>query len=312
MPALPRAPSPLRRRALLGLVLAAGGSPAAAEAVPVLYPEIGEPFRSVFEAMLDGIGERLPTERLAVQGQGEALLNLLQQRRPRVVIALGRSGLRVALGLDATTAVVASGVISPTEVDTRASTLISLSPDPLLLLQRLRQLQPAVRRVGVVHSNRHSAWLIRHAQEAARQLKLELLSFEAEELRPALRQYQQFFAQAGGQDALWLPQDPATVDETAVLPLVLEECWNRNLPLFSSSLGHVRRGALFSLYPNNRELGRSLGAAAAALLAKNQPARGAQPLREVHAALNTRTASHLGIEISNSLQRSFELLLPER
>ncbi|WIT13183.1 ABC transporter substrate binding protein [Paucibacter sediminis] len=293
------------------------GQGLAGDRLAVIYPEIGEPFRAVFAKILEGIDERaqqrVPRIAVAADADALALASELRRRELKVVIALGRAGLRVATALDPAIEVVAGGVISPNEADARAATLLSLAPDPLLLMQRLKSLQPGVKRVTVVYSPRHSAWLMRHAQPAARQLGLELRALEVDELKSALRQYQDFFAQAAPQDALWLPQDPLTVDESAVLPLVLQECWNRNLALFSSNLGHVRRGALFSLYPNNLELGRSLASSALAQLARQAGApRGAQPLRDVHAALNTRTASHLGLDLSPQVQRSFELLLPER
>lgn len=314
-------PEVLWRRRSLVLAGAALACPVRAQAqrepLPVLFPEIGEPYRSVFAKILDGIDEVLPTrsERIAVPAgaDGVQLGAELQRRRPRVVIALGRAGLRVAQGLEAQVDVVGGGVIGPGEGDQRATALLCLSPDPGLLLTRLRSLQPATRRVTVVYSARHSAWLIRLAQDAARQQGLELRALEVEDLKQALRQYQDFFAQAGAQDALWLPQDPVAVDEGAVLPLVLQESWNRNVPLFSSNLAHVRRGALFALYPHNEALGRSLGALALAHLNRGaNAARGSLPLRDVQAALNTRTASHLGVNLSPQLQRGFELLLPER
>jgi hypothetical protein len=36
------------------------------------------------------------------------------------------------------------------------------------------------------------------------------------------------------------------------------------------------------------------------------------PMRDVFGALNTRTASHLGIELTPQLRQGYELLLPER
>lgn len=298
----------------LGWVPAWGQASAPREGVPVLYPELGEPYRSVFSQIVAGIDERLAgrIDRLVLPAQGDpaALSNELQKRRPRVVLALGRAALRLALNLE--TEVVGSGIISPAEGDSRSAALLSLAPDPQLLFQRLRQLAPGVRRITLVYSQRHSGWLVQAARDAAKQLGLDLRPFEAEDLKTALHHYQDFFAQATAQDALWLPQDPSTVDEAAVLPLVIQESWNRSLVVFSSNLSHVRRGALFSLYPNNTELGRSLGNTALALLARTHPPRGPQPLRDVHAALNTRTASHLGMDLPLPLQRSYDLLLPER
>ena len=75
---------------------------------------------------------------------------------------------------------------------------------------------------------------------------IELRTLEAEDLKTALRHYQDFFAEAGVQDALWLLQDPATVDDATVLPLVLQQSWTRQVTLFSSNLAHVRRGAVRS------------------------------------------------------------------
>ncbi|MBH9552816.1 hypothetical protein I7X43_08110 [Inhella sp. 4Y17] len=284
------------------------------ETVPVLYPELGEPFRSVFAQILAGLDERLAgrVERHPVPPQVDPapLAAELGKRKPRVVVALGRAALKTALTLDCD--VVGSGIISPAEGDSRTAALLSLAPDPQLLFQRLKLLAPGVRRVTVVFSNRSSGWLMPLAKDAARATGLELRTLEAEDLKTALRHYQDFFAQASAPDALWLPQDPGTVDEAAVLPLVIQESWNRNVPVFSSNLAHVRRGALFSLYPNNPELGRTLGTTTLAVLARTGPTKGPQALRDVHAALNTRTASHLGVDLSPQVQRTYDLLLPER
>ena len=88
----------------------------------------------------------------------------------------------------------------------------------------------------------------------------------------------------GQRHALWLPIDATTVDDATILPLVLREPWNQNVPIFSSSFSHVDKGVLFSLYPNNAELGRSLGALATALLTGATNVRGVTPLRTVCAA----------------------------
>lgn len=283
----------------------------------VLYPEIGEPFRAIFSKILEGIDDKLQirTHKIAVPLEADlaAMVTELRRTELKVVIALGRAGMRLASALENSVEVLAGGVISPTEHEAREVSMLCLAPDPLLLMQRLKTLQPATKRVHVAYSNRHSGWLMRFAHDAAKQVGLELRSQEINDIRTALRYYQDFFAQASMHDSLWLPQDPLTVDESSVLPMVLQECWNKNLPLFSSNMAHVRRGALFSLYPNNLELGRSLGRLVLSRLNQNIPfTRGALPLRDVIAALNTRTASHLGLDLTPQLQSSFELLLPER
>ncbi|HEV7913940.1 MAG TPA: ABC transporter substrate binding protein [Albitalea sp.] len=282
--------------------------------IAVVYPEIGEPFRSVFAKIIEGIEEqsrgRVQSFAVGSNANVQELSSELRRQDIRVVIALGRNGLKAASSLDRDIGVVAGGVLSVPESDTRSFAVHSLAPDPALLFGQLKMLMPGVRRVLVVHDPRQNGWLIRRAREAARQHGIELVAQEADDLKAAIRFYQDSFATADAKrDVLWLPQDSTTVDETAVLPLVLQESWNRNLLVFSSSVAHVKRGALFALYPNNVELGRSLAHSALGVVSGASAARGVQTLKEVLVAVNVRTASHLGIQLSG--RQHFDLIFPE-
>jgi putative ABC transport system substrate-binding protein len=285
--------------------------------IVVLYPDIGEPYRSVFAKIIEGIEERAKGRTVAYavpanQNPAE-LVEELRRQGTRVVIALGRNGLKAAAGLDRDIGIVAGAVVSAPEADVRGMTVHSLAPDPMLLFDRLRAMMPAARRVFVVYDPRQNAWLVRLAREAARANGLELVAQEAPDLKSAMRVYQDIAASADPRrDAIWLPQDSVTVEESAVLPVVLQEAWNRGLAVFSSSVAHVKRGALFSLYPNNVELGRSLaGTAINQLTGNSGPARGVLPLKDVLMAVNVRTASHLGLGIAHR-QLSFDMVFPEQ
>jgi putative ABC transport system substrate-binding protein len=285
--------------------------------IVVLYPDIGEPYRSVFAKIIEGIEDRAKgrTVSYAVGANQNAaeLVDELRRQGVRVVIALGRNGLKAATGLDRDIGIVAGAVVSAPEADMRGMTVHSLAPDPMLLFDRLRAMMPGARRVFVVYDPRQNAWLLRLAREAARVNGLELVAQEAPDLKTAMRLYQEIVANADPRrDALWLPQDSVTVEESAVLPVVLQEAWNRGLAVFSSSVAHVKRGALFSLYPNNVELGRSLaGTAINQLTGNSGPARGVTPLKDVLMAVNVRTASHLGLGVSHR-QLSFDMVFPEQ
>jgi putative ABC transport system substrate-binding protein len=163
-----------------------------------------------------------------------------------------------------------------------------------------------------IYDPHQNAWMMRLAKEAAHAQGLELVTYEAQDLRTAMKKYQDIFAAAdSSQDALWLPQDSTTVEESTVLPMVLQESWSHNLAVFSSSFGHVRRGVLFSLYPNNDELGRHLAGSALGYLATGEnESTGMIPLREVLMAINLRTAKHLGVNTGR--QQSFDMTFPEQ
>lgn len=283
--------------------------------IAVIYPDISEPYRTVFSQIVAGIEDKADMHVVGYALGSNADVNelkiALRRQDVKVVIALGRQGMKIADTLDSDMGVVVGGVITSPEDDIRNFPLYSLSPEPGLLFAELKQLMPAARRVFTVYDPRQNDWLIRLAKEAARAQNLELIAYEAQDLRGAVRRYQAIFASADNRrDALWLLQDPTTVEDGSVLPLVLQESWSSGLAVFSSNFGHVRRGVLFSLYPNNMELGRHLAETALAFLASgNYGEHGTIMLREVLTAINLRAAKHLGINTSR--HRNFDMAFPD-
>jgi len=282
--------------------------------IAVLFPDLGEPYRSIFAKIIEGIEAQIGT-RVASYAVGGAMteqdvLTSLKRQDIKVVIALGRQGIKAASSLERDFGVVVGGVVSAPGSEVRNFPVISLAPDPGMLFERLKHFMPGAHRVIVVYDPRQNAWLIRLAREAARKYGLELQAIEASDLKSAVKAYQDQLANSDPKkDALWLPQDSSTVEETSVLPLVLEEAWRRNLAVFSSSVSHVKRGALFSLYPNNVALGRQLAASAQNYTPVNQSVSTVVPLKDALLAVNVRTASHLGLQLSTR-QQEFDLVFP--
>jgi len=137
---------------------------------------------------------------------------------------------------------------------------------------------------------------MRLAHLAATARGIELRAIEALDQRSAMQQYQNILANMDAdKDALWLPLDTTTVNEATVLPLVLQEAWTRNLVVFSSNQAHVLRGALFSLYADDRAVGRHL----ADLVQQPDGTKSGivLPLKDALLAINARTAAHLGIDV---------------
>lgn len=288
----------------------------ATASIAVVYPDLGEPYRSVFVQIIEGIEDAAgaPVRQYAVGSNADPseLRAQLKRNGVKVAITLGRQGLKAMSGLDKDIAVVAGGVLSLPETESRNLLAVSLTPDPALLFSRLKNLLPGMRRVIVIYNPQQNEWLIRLAREAAKVHSLELVTYEARDLSSAARTYETAFATIDGKrDAIWLPQDSTTVDESAVLPMILKESWNRNVPVFSSSFLHVKKGVLFALYPNNVEMGRTLANSAFGILSGDSRRRGVLPLREVNTAVNVRTASHIGLNIGYQQQRSFDYIFPE-
>ena len=284
--------------------------------IAVIYPDIGEPYRGIFEKIIEGIEDKAgtPVAKYPVQYDTDiaALKSSLRRQNTKVVIALGRQGMQTAAVLDRNIWFVVGGVLTVSESEARMQQVISLSPDPALLFARLKVLMPSAKRVFVVYDPGSNGWLMKLAKEAARTQGLELVAHEAHDLRSAVRLYQEIFSAADSRsDALWLPQDSITVDERSILPLVLQASWNQGIAVFSSNSSHVRRGVLFSLYPDNVALGKSLaGLAQGILISGDYGWRGMMPLREVQSTVNLRTAQHLGLNPGR--QQSFDMTFPEQ
>lgn len=284
--------------------------------IAVLYPDVSEPVRSAFISMIQGIDERtrVRVRSYPVQARTDpAELNAqLKRANTRVVIALGRQGLAAAAGLERDIPVLVGGALLLSDAEIVNLNGISLTPDPALLFARLRTLLPDVRRVLVVYDPKKTEWLLRLAREAARSQGLELVAHEARDQGQAAVLYSSVLKSANSRrDALWLPQDSTTVEESTLLPLILKQSWNHGVPIFSSNVLHAKKGALFAMSPNNVELGKSLASSALGLMAGDLRKKGVQPLRELHTAINLRTANHMGLNIGYQQQRTFDFIFSE-
>ncbi|GAB2837416.1 hypothetical protein GCM10027277_00240 [Pseudoduganella ginsengisoli] len=307
--------STLLRHALLCCLLWWQNAMAGEPRVAVLYPDIGGAYRTVFASMIAGIDDRVHGKSIGVEvGPNTASLQAeLKRQDVKVVIALGRQAIKAAAGLEQEFKVIGGGVLNVPDLEPPRIPVRTLAPDPALLLARLKALQPRVRRVHVVYDPVQNGWLIKLAQRAARAQGMELAAHDAADIKAAMQQYQAILAALDPQtEALWLPQDTVTVQDSVVLPLVLRSAWTGSLTVFSSSVGHVRQGVLFALFPDNAAYGRHLGALAQAMLGNaSLPDAGLAPLRELSSAINLSTLNHLQLKPGGRALQEFDITFPE-
>ena len=285
------------------------------DAIAVIYPDIGEPYRNIFDEIIKGVEDKVGTQVSSYPVSADtdiaALKDRLLHQNAKVVIALGRQGMKTASTLN-DGAVVVGGVLTVPESDAKRQPVITLSPDPALLFARMKALMPTTKRIFVVYNPGFNSWLIKLAKDAASAQGLDLVVFPANDLRGAVQSYQKIFSEADGRsDVVWLPQDPITVEENSILPLVLQDSWNQGIAVISSNFGHVRRGVLFALYPDNEALGKRLAGLAEDILNSNAATAktGLMTLLDVQSAVNVRTAKHLGI--NPMLLKGFNTSFPE-
>lgn len=283
--------------------------------VAVLYPDLGDPYRKIFLEIIGGIeaelGGPVKPYLLGADHTPAALAGRMKLEGVKVAIALGRAGYAAAKTLAGEFPMVIGAVLVSPDDARQGLSGISLNPDPQILFARLRDLVPGVKNVCVVYDPKHRGD-IELARAAAQAQGLRLEALPAVDLRQSAAVYRQLMGEAEGKSVtIWLSQDHVTMDDQAILPTVLREAWDKSVVVFSSSLDHVRKGALFSLYPDNAGLGRSL-AAMARDRARVKPDQVAtiEPLRDVLVAVNLRTAEHLGLSFDGAAMRRFGMTFP--
>lgn len=278
--------------------------------IAVLYPESGSRVNKLYMSIILGMKEKginIQSRKLTSDTSAEDIQKWLHDQGSKAVILLGKQGQKFSKQLDVTIPVV-TGAHVGVQADRSA---VTLAADPQQLLHLLKQLQPGIRRVYVIYNEANSGWLIKQARRAAKHAGINLNAIEVDSVLASGQALKQVIKKAKTQrDAIWLSLDPI-LPMKPLLPELLKTAWENNLIIFSGNPYHVQQGTLFALYPNYTELGRQLVELALSKIKQNGHTRH-EPSRYLNSAINTRTASHLGIQVESPKIASFNLVFPAR
>lgn len=296
----------------LPLLLMVKGVFAHGEDVGVIYPDLREPYRSIFTNIIEGIrdstGDDIKILSVKKEDNVDMVSDWIDTNKITSLIALGSRSQKLLSNLDAPNKIVGAITRPPKENGFEAGVL--LTPDPNRIFKEIRRLVPDVQKLYVVYSKANSGWYMDIARQDAARNGIALVEIESMSKKDSLKQYQSLFKnKLEANSAIWLLQDSISSDARLILPMVLEAAWDQKIPVISNKAGHVERGALFALYPDHFELGVSLGE----MSQKNKlQAQKYSPFTESLSAANTRTADHLNLEWSRKIERNFNLVFPQR
>lgn len=285
--------------------------------IAVIYPELEEPYREVFSSIIEGIQERSQALiKLFPLGDGVDISQLQESIDPgqiSAIIALGKAGLAAAEQRRGKIPIVVGALLLTPDKNERGVAGISLAADPEMLLARLKRLAPSVKRVHAVYSSESSEWLIRIARDSINKFNFQLHTYKSDDIKGSALIYREILNKSQpGEDAIWLLPDPVAVDDRIILPLLLKGAWNNNVLLFSSNPAQVKRGALFALFPDNKLMGVSLVKMAESYFGNDAAtmSNAVVPLQDIQAAINMRTAEHIGLTLSNEERKDYTLVFP--
>ena len=273
----------------------------------VLYPNVRAPFSKVFEDISSGAEEGFEGDTSSEPiGDGASVSKLLLRKQPDVVLALGKGSLMGLEGVGSNVPIVL-GAVSGQQNQHPG---ISMVPDPKVILDKLLLLSPSVGRIHVVKKAKGFDLQLDGAAKYLASVNKELIVYQSMDIREAAKIYARLIDEASAGDAIWILQDGSYVN-SAIFSLLLDAAWNKSLVVFSSNPLHVKHGALFAVYPDNKNMGASLGRLANKVL-EGEVKLGMQTLQDIFLAVNERTSNHLGISLSKDVKDNVDLLLPVR
>ncbi|MEN8142951.1 MAG: ABC transporter substrate binding protein, partial [Thermodesulfobacteriota bacterium] len=219
--------------------------------------------------------DRRPDLVLAV-GQA-ALLEMTRLQRIPVVYLLARDGARLAAGHAKITG-------------------IEMTIPPARQLAMIAEALPAVKRVGVIHSQAGSNDFVREAASFAALRGLELLSEEAKNPRqiPGL-----LAGMAGRVDAFWMLPDPA-VTTASTLEAMLHFSVDNQIPLLAFADKYLELGAVMALSFDVYEMGVQAGRLARRVAAAPHKIPASEPPARINLQLNSKVAARMGVMVNTA------------
>jgi putative ABC transport system substrate-binding protein len=302
----------VRALALFVLLIFMGSARSAVGTVLVLYPDAPPPYRQAFEQIIAGIEH-------AASGSLQSLALSPDYDIPSIerwlrshgdddtaLVLLGQRALRAYEKLSTALPVFAGAINSiPGQV---ALPGVSVTIEPSLFLDFLRELSPSVKTVIAFHNTRNRG-LISLMEKAAAERGLSIKPVAVGDAQTAVKAIGRIFDSVDPRTTvLWFTRNTININTELIFPFVLEQAWKRRIPVFSETLSHTKRGFLFSLYPDYFGMGMEL----ASLIESTTrlPRQAISLTRAARFALNTRTARHLGIPLPKGITEKADVLFP--
>ena len=283
--------------------------------VGVIIPELREPYKKIFDTVGSGIddGLRKRTSKLILSKDydSQSITRWIEKENINAIIALGGIGQKASVYIPRNIPIVLGGLLSsPSPMNKFPG--VALTPNPKSLFGLLKNLSSQRNKVIVVYNPNKNQWLVDLAKQQAAAARIQLVAYKATDIKQSAKIYDEVFDSHDSENiAIWLLQDRKVVDSRVVLPFILENAWQKKIVVFSSALSHVKKGVLFSMYPDNELHGKQL----AALMTKEKASSSSvgnklYPTRGLQDAINSRTAEHLGLALSRAKLREFDVVFP--
>jgi putative ABC transport system substrate-binding protein len=292
--------------ALVSISFPGTARPAAAGELAVLMSAPVDPYREALSGFSEVVGR--PVGKIhhmnGKVGRGKkAIAQFDPNAPPDLIFAVGITALQAVLAQPTDIPVIFAMVLNPDSiVGSQAANITgaSMNVPASEILRVLEQMNPKIRKLGVVYNESKTGSLIAQAKELAAGAGIEILDRRVSSPKEAIKALDAL--QHDGIDAFWF-----VPDETILAPAVTKQVFlvsHRNgIPVVGLSKNQARMGAVLSLsFASSEDIGRQAGELALAVLGGKSPA--SVPMtnaRKVSLTVNLKAARKLGLEIPESV-----------
>jgi putative ABC transport system substrate-binding protein len=286
-------------------LLAIGGSSAQAGNVAVLLSADVDAYRDAVRGFKETTTHQVVAE-YDMGGdftRGDQMLGEIRTRvKPDLILAVGIWALQVTNRQKLDIPVVFAMVLNPDSViGTTANKITGASMNVPVgqQIQLLQQLDPRIRRIGVVFNPKETGYLVEIAKRDALEKGIQLVAREALSPKDAP---QAINSLGDAIDAFWVLPDETMLDPK-VLQYALLNLSRKKIPLVGLSERQAQMGALFSIsYASGEDIGRQAGELANKILSGSRDLKiPYTAARNVKIVVNLIAAKKLGIDVPDSV-----------
>jgi len=284
---------------LLALMLLATVSAQAAPSVVVIKSKNIQPYDQALEGFKEVCAAEI-AEYTLEDGRSREREILRAVSRTRLILAIGSPALRFAAEEFPDIPIIASVVLDTSDAAGEAKVVrgATLKVQPKLQFEKMLQIAPRVKRIGVVFDPGRTGQIIEEAVRNASDLGLELVSREVGSTADVARAWREIQDDI---DAIWMvPDTTALTEESFQYMLTISQ--KRNVPLLAISEKYVSKGALLALAADYGDVGKQAGEMANDVLrGKSLSGIRSTTVRSPRLILNLRTAELIGLSVPKDI-----------
>ncbi len=173
-------------------------------------------------------------------------------------------------------------------------------------IMMFRYIFPEVTKIGILYSRKFNKQWVKQAKKQAKTVGIELAARPVSYRKHPVPVLQKIIPEI---DALWLISDPSVISEKDDLFLILEECDNARIPVFSYDRVFAKYGAVLIVAVDNPTIGRQSAIIAEQLLSDGKPEVKVQYPAGSHITLNLKKVNAYGMKYNENALKSVNTII---